>query len=338
MQKLLTIIVPVYKVEKYINKCLESLIVSDTQMADIEVIVVNDGTPDNSAIMAKEYEKRYPNTFKVIDKENGGHGSAWNKGVELATGKYLRFLDSDDWLTNLSDFLRMLENVDVDLVFTDLLNVYENTPEKNRIHSCSVAMTSNVVYDVEQFEWEKTNKVFNGHNITNFHMCTYRTDILKQHHPVFLEKMFYDDEILFVLPLCFAKKIVYFNITLYNYLNGRVGQTMDPKVMAKNVGFKVKIRKYTVDFYNKYKPQKSNVIKKIQNVLNSRTTNTFKLMALLPYKDYIEQTKDWEDWIRDNYRDFKGGRIIMIYKKLPILFWVLYHWVRPFWNTCKRLV
>ena len=82
--KLLSVVVPVYKVEKYINKCLDSLIISDEQMNLLEVIVVNDGTPDNSAIMAKEYERKYPNTFRVIDKENGGHGSAWNRGVQEA--------------------------------------------------------------------------------------------------------------------------------------------------------------------------------------------------------------------------------------------------------------
>ena len=100
MEKLLTVVVPVYKVEKYINKCLDSLVVPDKQMERLEVLAVNDGTPDNSALMAKEYEKKYPQTFKVIDKENGGHGSAWNRGVAEATGKYIKFLDSDDWFDN----------------------------------------------------------------------------------------------------------------------------------------------------------------------------------------------------------------------------------------------
>ena len=98
MEKLLSIVVPVYNVEKYINKCLESLAVSEEQMAQLEVLVVNDGTPDNSAIMAKEFEKKYPQTFRVIDKENGGHGSCCNLGLKEAHGKYIHFLDSDDWL------------------------------------------------------------------------------------------------------------------------------------------------------------------------------------------------------------------------------------------------
>ena len=93
MQKLLTIVVPVYKVEQYINKCLDSCIiykndaqgqqVVDEEMMDqLEVIIVNDGTPDNSAELSREYTKRYPNTFRQIDKANGGHGSAWNVGLK----------------------------------------------------------------------------------------------------------------------------------------------------------------------------------------------------------------------------------------------------------------
>lgn len=80
MNKLLTIVIPVYKVEQYINKCLDSLILSEDLMEKLEVIIVNDGTPDNSAELSREYTMRYPQTFRQIDKENGGHGSAWNVG------------------------------------------------------------------------------------------------------------------------------------------------------------------------------------------------------------------------------------------------------------------
>lgn len=97
MNKLLTIVVPVYKVEPYINKCLDSCLIYKTNeqgekeldeelMNQLEVIIVNDGTPDNSAEMSREYVKRYPQAFRQIDKENGGHGSVWNEGLKEATG------------------------------------------------------------------------------------------------------------------------------------------------------------------------------------------------------------------------------------------------------------
>ena len=89
-------------------------------MQKIEVLVVNDGTPDHSADIAREYEKQYPETFQVIDKANGGHGSAWNRGLKEAKGTYISFLDSDDWYTNFEDFVRELDGCDVDLVFTNM--------------------------------------------------------------------------------------------------------------------------------------------------------------------------------------------------------------------------
>ncbi len=77
MEKILTIIIPVFKVEKFIRQCLDSVILTEEQMKWLEVIVVNDGTPDQSGIIAHEYEAKYPQSIKVIDKENGGHGSTW---------------------------------------------------------------------------------------------------------------------------------------------------------------------------------------------------------------------------------------------------------------------
>ena len=124
--KLLTIVIPVYKVEKYIRQCMDSVIVPQTEMEQLEVIVVNDGTPDNSAKIAREYAEQYPETIRVIDKENGGHGSAWNVGLKMATGKYIRFLDSDDWLSDLSVLITRLETLDVDLVFTHFNKYYDN--------------------------------------------------------------------------------------------------------------------------------------------------------------------------------------------------------------------
>ena len=118
--KILTVIVPVYNTEKYIKRCLDSL--DNKEINDkLEVLVVSDGSKDNAINIAKEYSKRLPDTFKIIEKENGGHGSTINKGLELATGKYFRVLDSDDWVDNVNfvEFVKRLEDQDADLVVTD---------------------------------------------------------------------------------------------------------------------------------------------------------------------------------------------------------------------------
>ena len=93
----LSIIIPVYNVEKYISQCLDSVLEQDIPYSEYEVIVVNDGSSDNSAAIVAEYEKKYPNII-YINKDNGGPSSARNAGIKVAKGDYIWFIDSDDWI------------------------------------------------------------------------------------------------------------------------------------------------------------------------------------------------------------------------------------------------
>lgn len=308
--KLLTVVVPVYKVERYINKCLDSLILPDDQIRKIEVIVVNDGTPDNSAILAREYEKRFPETFRVVDKENGGHGSAWNKGVELATGKYLRFLDSDDWLTNFELFVSKLETIDVDLVFTNMVKFYQVTNSEKRYDV--LGMKEGVVYDANLFDWSLTNAMLEPDAVTNFQQCTYRTGILKANHPVFLEKQYYDDEILYVLPLIASKSFTFLNMTLYNYYIGREGQTVDPKVYVKGYDFKKKVRQAIQNFVEEHQTMSQAKMRQIDFVLNTRNNVIMKLISLMPISEGRKKAKDFIEWLNLNHPNYHRSKRIRL--------------------------
>ena len=98
MDKILTVVIPTYNMEKLLDKCLTSLIVNDKElMNQLEVLVVIDGAKDRSSEIAHSYEIKFPNTFRVIDKENGNYGSCVNRGLNEALGKYIKILDADDW-------------------------------------------------------------------------------------------------------------------------------------------------------------------------------------------------------------------------------------------------
>ena len=97
MDKILTVIVPAYNMEQYLAYCLDSLCISQHQN-DIEVLVINDGSKDATSIIAHDYERKLPQVFKVIDKENGNYGSCVNRGLAEACGKYIKVLDADDSL------------------------------------------------------------------------------------------------------------------------------------------------------------------------------------------------------------------------------------------------
>ena len=122
MQKLLTIVIPTYNMQDYLHRCLDSLVLKDEQlMSQLEVLVINDGSKDNSSAIGHEYETKFPNTFRVIDKENGNYGSCVNRGLKEATGKYIKVLDADDWFDTdeFVKYLAELLKVDADLVLTD---------------------------------------------------------------------------------------------------------------------------------------------------------------------------------------------------------------------------
>ena len=97
MGKVLTVIVPVYNMEKYIRQCLESLVIGEA-LDRIEVLVALDSSKDGSAEIAYEFVEQYPDTFRIIYKANGGHGSAITTGLMMASGEYVKILDSDDWV------------------------------------------------------------------------------------------------------------------------------------------------------------------------------------------------------------------------------------------------
>lgn len=120
-----SIIVPVYNVEKYLKKCLDSII--DQTYKNYEVIVVNDGSPDNSQAIIEEYKKNYPNKIKAYNKQNGGLSDARNFGLQYTTGDYVIFVDSDDYVKN--DMLEVLNNnikENEDVIGYNLITVDQN--------------------------------------------------------------------------------------------------------------------------------------------------------------------------------------------------------------------
>lgn len=117
MSKVLTITIPAYNVEKYMDEVLPTFL-AESIMDKIEILIVNDGSKDKTSEIGKRYEAQYPGVIKLVDKENGGHGSTINKGIELATGKYFKVVDGDDWVDTdaFITYVTMLEKLDTDAV------------------------------------------------------------------------------------------------------------------------------------------------------------------------------------------------------------------------------
>ena len=224
MEKILTIVIPTYNMQDYLRRCLDSLIVPEEQMKQLEVLVINDGSKDNSSAIAHEYQDKYPDTFRVIDKENGNYGSCVNRGLKEATGKYIKILDADDLFNNImfSKYLMELCNCDTDIVITPYEIVDQN------LHTIN-----HVFFELETKKSLSTNVFSKIHNL-QMHSITYRTALLRSIGYVQSEGISYTDTEWAVLPLPSAKNITYIDLCVYKYFLGREGQTVSPDNYLKN--------------------------------------------------------------------------------------------------------
>lgn len=287
-------------------------------MAKMDVLIINDGTPDRSAEMSREYVNRFPDVFRQIDKENGGHGSVWNLGLKEAYGKYTRFLDSDDWLENLDLLLEKLENCDADLVITHTMC---HCPNDELWKMETVDMEFGKVYDADSFDWLGNR---NHGNYVFHHSCTYKTEMFRQYLPLFLEKQPYDDVVLGAASKIGAKSLVAYDFILYHYLMDREGQSISIEVQRKNINAKIKTEKHTIRFVEEH-PVEEGTTKYLffKDRLPKMYNYGYKGFFDFPYEENRRMTKEWDAWVKENNPSMSTA-IIRLYRLLPYRFyWVI---------------
>ncbi len=217
----ISFIVPVYNMEQYVIKCLDS-IVNQTRK-DFEIIVINDGSKDDSERIIGEYAKKHSQHITVISQENHGIGYTRNKGIELARGKYITFIDSDDAIE--PDFCEKMigemESRGLDLVVSDYYETYETSKNKSyfkiaEFDDTNLIDSPKLLFDINTSPWNKI----------------YKVDLLRQYNIVFPEKKKYEDVIFVVKYLCVAKRVGKINLPLVDYLirGGGETTTMNPKI------------------------------------------------------------------------------------------------------------
>lgn len=235
--KLLSVIVPMYNAEKYINKCLDSLLVPKDIMAELEVLVIDDGSKDQGAECAEAYQRKYPDSFFVIRKQNGGHGSAIDQGVMHCSGKYFKVLDADDWVHTIAlvQILQKLKGIDAQVIAcgydryhilsgkTTQIRPYHKTADK--AHAvCWLSMQRLIR------EWDRYSRLFCLHGLI-YHTGFYRT--LAYRLP---RKVYYDDAFFFTVPCSHADKMAIIDTQLYVYRTGDVKQSVSARNREAGLG------------------------------------------------------------------------------------------------------
>lgn len=215
---LLTIAIPVYNMGKYLARCLDS--VADPSVAeDVEVLIINDGSTDNSLAIAEEYAKDHKN-FVVIDKENGGWGTAINRGIKEAKGKYFRNLDSDDWfkegsLAKVVDALK--QGIDSDIILTPFSEVREESDK------CLISYPKHICG--KTISIEEYLIATNMQQTSAIHAEMFKTAILQDNDIQILPKYYTDIEYS-LSAFQYVKTIHIIPIELYQYFLGREGQSV----------------------------------------------------------------------------------------------------------------
>lgn len=233
--KYLTITVPCYNSERYLERCLDSLTVGGE---DVEIIVVDDGSTDRTGEIADMYKEKFPDMITVVHKENGGHGSGVNKGMDMATGLYFKVVDSDDWLEENS-YKKLLEHIKSWETLPDLVvcNYTYNHLETGETKTISY---KNVFPEETECGWEDI-RYFRPSQYLVMHSLVYRTEILKKSGVRLLEHTFYVDNIFAYYPLPYVESLFYIDIDLYQYYLGREDQSVNEKVMISRIEQQIKV-------------------------------------------------------------------------------------------------
>ena len=236
MDKQLTVIVPAYNVENYLEKALDSCIIKN--MESLEVLVVNDGSTDGTYEIAKRYEKIYPTCFKAINKENGGYGSVLNYGIEHASGRYLKVLDGDDWFNScaLASFIEKAPSISSDIVGFSYAEINDM--------SNAFIIKRDLPIDAEG-EYKAAAVLGKS---ASMHSFIYKTELVRNCQINFPEHCLYTDTILVTAVLDVSDTVYIFPQDLYQYRVGREGQSVDPRVRARKLNDMHKVLTYLMSF------------------------------------------------------------------------------------------
>ncbi len=298
--KYITFAVPSYNSEAYLKNAVNSILEGGE---DVEIIIVNDGSTDNTSKIAHEFQEKYPTIVRVIDQENGGHGSAVNAGLAYATGKYFKVVDSDDWvdkdsLLRIIDAIKSFEETETQIDMLVSNYVYEKVGAKKK----KVVKYNNVLPQGEVFSWKDVGR-FHVDQYILMHSVIYRTDMLRLCQLELPKHTFYVDNIYVYFPLPYVRDIYYIDTDFYRYYIGRDDQSVNEKNMIARVDQQIFVTKTMIDMYT----MKHVVPKRLRDYMINYLAimMTVSSIILIRSKDAENLKKKRELWLYLRKKDMK---------------------------------
>lgn len=242
--KLLSVAVPCYNSQEYMKNCIDSLLEGQDL---VEIIIVDDGSKDNTAAIADEYAAKYPDIIKAVHQENGGHGEAVNTGLRNATGLYFKVVDSDDWV-NKEAYLAILDKLreitggpqTLDMMISNF--VYEKQGAKRK----KVMRYKSYMPENKIFTWKEMGRMPVGKYIL-MHSVIYRTGLLRDCGLELPKHTFYVDNLFVYQPLPHVQTMYYMDVNFYRYFIGREDQSVHEDVMIRRIDQQLFVNRIMID-------------------------------------------------------------------------------------------
>lgn len=242
--KLLSVAVPCYNSQEYMRNCIDSLLEGQDL---VEIIIVDDGSKDNTAAIADEYAAKYPDIVKAVHQENGGHGEAVNTGLRNATGLYFKVVDSDDWV-NKEAYLAILNKLreitggpqTLDMMISNF--VYEKQGAKRK----KVMRYKSYMPENKIFTWKEMGRMPVGKYIL-MHSVIYRTGLLRDCGLELPKHTFYVDNLFVYQPLPHVQTMYYMDVNFYRYFIGREDQSVHEDVMIRRIDQQLFVNRIMID-------------------------------------------------------------------------------------------
>lgn len=295
--KILTITIPCYNSQNYMRKCIESVLPGGE---DVEILIVDDGSTDDTAAIADEYQKKYPTIVKALHKENGGHGDAVNCGMAHATGVYFKVVDSDDWLDAEAyrKVLKLLKKIVEEGHALDLLlanYIYDKVDRRwKRVMRYRHALPANRIIG-----WDTCRIHFNKFQYVLMHSVIYRTALLRECGLELPKHTFYVDNIFLFQPMIHVKKLMYVNVDLYHYYIGREGQSVNEQTMIKRIDQQLAVNRALIEFFSENKPENKQMYKFLLQYLDMMMCVASVMCIVSNDKALLDKKKNLWKYLKD---------------------------------------
>ena len=304
--KLLSIAIPSYNSQDYMAHAIESLLPGGDQ---VEILIVDDGSKDDTARIADDYERRYPGVVKAIHQENGGHGDAVMTGLKNASGLYFKVVDSDDWVDE-NAYPKVLETLKsfsapdarIDMLVSNYIYDKAGAAHKH-VMSYHHALPQHRV-----FGWEETRHFRKGQYML-MHSVIYRTQLLRDCGMTLPKHTFYVDELYVYVPLKNVEKMYYLDVDFYHYFIGREDQSVQEQVMIRRIDQALLVNRLLVSQVDPYQVDDVHKRRYMLNFLEIVTTVSTVLLTKSGTEENLQKrTELWEYIQKENPKTYQRLR------------------------------